>query len=408
MALPTCALEPSDFAAAIATQIPQLTWEMVQNIAKNDPYAAVFESGTFPNYQGDTIKTLIMDRVVTGHSLTRPNVVAATQACGTQGPTAQFGQSEFTTVLGNLRGESPLVCVKGARIVVEQGYQAATMAQRAANKEIVLADRRINLLDLAGLKYVAKAGGDIEANLVGGENQTNTNFGQGVPTAAMTFKALEGLADVLRYDYNNIQTFGDGADENFIVIAGSAQVNKWRDEDPTIENFRAAVTGGNKEALNQLWSYAFQPLYRGLRIGIDPKPLRFNQVDGSGNPVFIEPYIVDNSPTFGQAKNVINPAWKTAPYEVGFLISKGAFRYLTPTRLTKIGDMEWPSVAAPGQMEWINPQDLACNKYRDFGQFIWELERAIQPIVPHGVIPFLYTRCADALGLVGCNTDLGG
>lgn len=406
MAMPDCPLTPDDYSAAIATQIPQLTWENVQNIAKTDPYANVFESGTYPDFQGDSLRTLVMDRVVTGHSLTRPDVTPASQSCGKVGPQSRFGQSEFNTVLGNLRGESPLICVKGARITVEQGYEAAIRANRAANKEIVLADRRISLLDLSGLKYVAKDGGSIEADLVGGENTTNQDFGQGEPTSPMTFSAIEALGEVLRYDFNNIQMFDEGVSENFIVIAGSAQVNAWRNETGVKEVFIAATQGGFRDAKDPLFKYNFTTTYRGFKMGIDPKPLRFASVDGDGNPIFIEPYIEDTNPTHGQAKNIINPAWKTAPFEVGFLISKGAFRYLVPKSLTRIGDMQWEAAAAPGTMTWINPRDLACNKYKDFGQFIWELERAIQPIVPHGVIPFMYTRCANSLNLVACSTDL--
>jgi hypothetical protein len=402
MAVPVCTLTPADYSAAIATQIPQLTWENVENIAQNDPYASVFDSGTFPNFQGETIRTIVLDRIVTGHSMTRPAVVSASQSCGTVGPQSRFGQSEFTTILGNIRGESPLVCVKGARIVVEQGYEAATLAMRAGLKEIMLADRRISLLDLSGLKYVAKANGTVEANLRGTENDTSTPFGQGLPTAPMRFKALEALADVLRYDFNNIQTFGNGADEHFIAIFGSNQVNQFRNEAGVIENFRSGTEGGFSQDRAQLFKYAFNPLYRGIRVGIDPRPLRFNTVNAAGNPIFIEPYITATS-DLGQLRNIINPNWRLASYEVGFLISKGAFKYLTPTSMTRIGDMHWPSTMSPGELRWINPQDLNCNKYQDFGQFIWEVERAIQPRVPHGVIGVLYTRCNNNLGLTACD-----
>src|SRR6185503_7756907 len=115
----TCTLDPSDFSAGIASQIAQLRQETIRFIALNDPYANVVEGGTTENQNGETIRTLVTNRMVTNQSLTEPSFSPTIEQCGTVGPKAEYGQTAFETSLETLRGQGPTICLNQARYSVE-------------------------------------------------------------------------------------------------------------------------------------------------------------------------------------------------------------------------------------------------------------------------------------------------
>lgn len=402
-------LSPEDIASAVLDQIPQITFENVKANLRANPYASLYAGGTYKNFQGDRVITAVMDRVVTGHSLVRPITVRQNAACGVIGPQAKYGQTTFTSFADVLRGESPLVCINKARETVEDGYEMATQALRNAMKDIIMAEQRIQLVDNSGLKYVARTGSSIPANLSGGENVQAAPWPNVLPNAPMSFAALLKLTEMLRYVYNaNIETFGEGDNGVFRAIVGYEQTQIFRNQAGILDDFRAALTGGMQFAKEQLWSYQFNPLYRGIQIGVDPQPLRYANLRADGSPDFIEPFIEDTAVDGGQSKNVPNPEWISAPYEVGIIASKDAFRWKVPERLTSIGDMKWPAQYTTGELNWIDDDRIPCNKYREFGQFIWGLNFMVTPRVPHGIIAFAYTRCMSDLGLEACSNVSAG
>lgn len=397
-------LTPEDIASAVLDQIPQITWENVKTNLRTNPYASLYDGGTYRNFQGDRVITAVMDRVVTGHSLTRPVTINQNAACGVTGPVAKYGQQTFTSFAKVLRGESPLVCINKARETVEDGYEMATSALRNGMKDIFMAEQRINLIDNSGLKFVARSDASIPATLTGGENVQGAPWSGLLPNSPMTFEALLALSEQLRYVYNaNVELYGEGDNAYFTVIVGYQQSNRFRNEAGVLNDFRAATTGSYDSAKNELWQYAFNPLYRGIRVGIDPLPLRFANLNVDGSPQYIEPYVESTDVDGGTARNIPNPDWISAPYEVGMIVSKNTFRWRVPERLTAMGDMRWPAQYTTGELQWIDDDRIPCNKYREFGQFIWGLNFMVTPRVPHGVIPFAYTRCQTDLGMAACS-----
>jgi hypothetical protein len=409
--LPACEFTPEQIASAVLEQIPQITFaNTVYNMRKN-PYASLYEGGTFENFQGDRLITAVMDRIVSGYSMVRPAAINASAACGTQGPMAEYGQTTFTSFLKDLRGESPLVCINKARQTVVDGYQMATMAMRNTLKDLFMVEQRINLVDRSGLKFVARQASGIAGGLSGGENVADAPWNGNLPDSPMTFQALLQLSELLRYTYNtNIEMFGEGDNEYFSVIVSMEQSNRFRNEASVLTDFRSATTGGYNDAKNELWNYAFNPLYRGIRVGIDTQPLRFSNLNADGSPQYIEPFVRSTNVDGGTARNSPNPEWLSAPYEVGLIIAKNTFQWRVPQRLASIGDMKWPMNFTTGELQWIDDWRVAggnCNKYGEFGQFIWDLQYMVSPKVPHGVIPFAYTRCQTDLGFNTCSNISG-
>lgn len=404
MPLPaTCDLTSDDYSVGIANQVSVLRNETIRYIALNDPYANLVDGGTTPNNMGEQIRTLVTNRMVTNQSLTDPSFAATIDACGTVGPKAEFGQTVFTTQLETMRGQGPTICLNQARYAVEDSYRIAEQNLKDAVKSLNAADIRSQILTLSGVKAVLKSGAtQLSQILTGGYNDVSVNFIGGVPTAAVSHKFLIRLSNYMR-DNLSPEFFGDGAGQYFVFIASSQQIEVLRNEAGLKQELLAFVTGNDKGVGDSLKKYAFIDYpYRGIKLAIDQQPLRFNTVNGSGFPVLIEP-LVRTVTDYG-VENATNPAWVSAQYEVGFLVSKGTFRRLVPERFVGEGTFKFDPQFVMGELNWHYVKDNVCNVWGDFGFHIYQIVRAFQPRRPHGVIPILYKRCAEDLGLSTCDS----
>ena len=397
----TCSLTSGDYAVGIADQVSQLTQETNRFIALNDPYSNLIEGGTTPNNNGETIRTLVTGRMVTNHSLVGPTFSALSGTCGTVGPSAEYGQTEFTTSLAALRGKGPLICVNQARYAVEQAYAVAELNLKDAIKTINAADIRRQLLNLSGVKVVLKSDAtSLGQIMTGGYNDISAPFLGSLPTSPVSYKFLVHLANHSR-DNLSPMLFGEGAGQHFVFIGSSSMIETLRNEAGVKQDILALVTGNDKSSQDAIKKYAFIDVpYRGIKLGIDQQPLRFNTVNGSGFPNFIEPLVstvADNG-----VENATNPAWVNALYEVGFLVSKGTFRRVVPERFVGEGTSKFDPQFIAGELDWHYQIDNQCNPWGDFGYHKYQIVRAFQAIRPHGVIPILYKRCAEDLGLSSC------
>jgi hypothetical protein len=403
-----CDLSPGQYSQGIASQVSTLRQELIRYVALNDPYANLVEGGTTANNSGTEIKTLVTSRMVTGQSLTRPAFTDTAESCNLAGPQAKFGQTEFTSKLQTLRGEGPIVCLNKARYEVIDSYKVAEMNLKDAVKTLNSADIRAQMLTLSGVKAVLNTGAtSLGQILTGGYNQVAVPFLGGVPSAPVTHKFLVALTNYMR-DNLSPEFFGDGVGQHFVFIAGSDQIETLRNEAGVKQDVLGFATGGFKDAKDALQKYTFAEYpYRGVKMAIDQQPLRFNTVNGSGFPNFIEP-LVETVTDYG-VENATNPDWVSAKYEVGFLVSKNAFKRLVPERFIGEGSFKFDAQFVMGELNWHYVKDN-CNKWGDFGQHLYQIVRAFQSKRPHGVIPILYRRCAQDLGLnVSCSeitTDL--
>lgn len=403
----TCSLTSDDYSSGIASQVSILRNETIRYIALNDPYANLVDGGTTPNNMGEQIRTLVTNRMVTNQSLTNPSFNPTIDACGTVGPKAEFGQTVFTTQLETLRGQGPTICLNQSRYAVIDSYRIAEQNLKDAVKSLNAADIRSQLLTLSGVKAVLKYGAtSLGQILTGGYNQVAVDFLGGVPTSPVSHKFLVALSNYMR-DNLSPEFFGDGAGQYFVFISSSAQVEVLRNEAGVKADLLALVTGNDKSTQDEIKKYAFIDYpYRGIKLAIDQQPLRFNSVDSSGFPVLIEP-LVRTVTDYG-VENATNADWVNADYEVGFLVSKGTFRRLVPERFVGEGTFKFDPQFIMGELNWHYQKDNICNVWGDFGFHIYQIVRAFQPRRPHAVIPVLYKRCAEDLGLSTCTglTDL--
>lgn len=390
----TCELSPGDFSQLISDQNSIIRLAIVKHIAFNDPYSNLVFQDTFKSGFGEQQIYAATPRVAMNQSLTEPEFTTYSESCQLSPPVAKWGNYNYTSLPGVLEGQSNPICVRQQMFAVERLLSQSVEQMKRGITSILSADNRANFLNLSGMKFVVPAPGTApEAGLTGSEWAVSTAFAGGLPGDRMTFQYAKWLRDLIVYDFEP-ELFGDGGVDSYALYVTSQELNDaLRTDAPVNNTLVASTTGGYKDGHDGLWKYAFIDMnFRGLKFGIDPKPLRFNQVDGNGFPILLEPYLQVATNAAGLTWKT-NPEWQNASYEVSFMFfSKNAFSRLTPERYTGEGQAKWPTGMFGGELEWFNNIE-SCNRWGDFGWFQYRVVRAFQPQMPHLVCSVISKRC---------------
>ncbi len=390
----TCDLSPGDFAQLISDQNSVIKLAIVKHIAFNDPYSNLVFQDTFESGYGEQQQYAATPRVAMNQSLTEPSFTNFSESCQLSPPVAKWGNYVFTSTPGVLEGQSNPICVRQQYFAVERLLSQSVEQMKRGITSVLSADNRANFLNLSGIKFVVPApGGAPEGGLTGSEWAVSTAFAGGLPGDRMTFSYAKWLRDLLVYDFEP-ELFGEGSADSYAVYVTSQELNDALRTDAPVNNaLVASTTGSFKDGHDGLWKYAFIDYnFRGLKFAIDPKPLRFNKVDGSGFPILLEPYLQVATNAAGLTWKT-NPAWQNASYEVSFMFfSKNAFSRLTPERYSGEGTSKWPTGMFGGELEWFNQRE-SCNRWSDFGWHQYRIVRAFQPQMPHLVASVLSKRC---------------
>lgn len=393
MAFEACNLEPSDYAQLISNQNTKIKLAIVKHIAFNDPYSNLMRQEKFESGWGSLQTAAATPRAAMNQSLTEPAFTAFDQSCGLQGNPAYYGNYTYSATPGVLQGTTNPICVRQQYFAVERLLSQSIEMLKRGVSSIVSADNRSNLLNLSGSKYVVPLPSQsAAAGFTGSEWAVSTAFNGNLPGTQLTFKAAQWVYNTMKYDYEPEQ-FGEGADGHAVLITSQELNDAMRNEAPLNNVLVASTTGGYKDGHDGLWKYAFiDSNFRGLKFAIDPKPLRFNQIDGSGFPILIEPYLQVATNASGLTWKT-NPEWMYAAYEVAFLVFKNAFARLTPENYSGEGEAKWPTGMFGGELRWKNIEDNSCNTWGDFGFFQYRIVRAVLPQAPHYVCAILSKRC---------------
>jgi hypothetical protein len=201
------------------------------------------------------------------------------------------------------------------------------------------------------------------------------------------------------------EPFASKDGEFFQVLLGVDAIEAIRNDADVKEDLLYLTAGSFKLGEESISGYQFMG-YRGFAFGIDQQPLRATGFDGDGNLVLVNPITataVTNG--FGQRRNT---AWVNAPYEVGFVIAGEAFKRLIPEQYVGEGTFRFAPQLAMGELEWTYFRDNDCNLYGDFGQHIYQIQRAIQPIRPQNVVAILFKHCPFDGQALPCSTVTTG
>lgn len=389
-----------DFASK---DVNRIIGQIGRVLARKSPYINSIDGGTLPNVS-DVVRSVVEEMAVPAASLASPQFVNDTTLCGVGATPDQVGSTEYQFQLQTLRGAGPRVCVKQARTAFKGSYLQAQVSLEKTILQIINADIRYQYLIQSGIKFVANSTQSFSQNLTGDMQQINTQFAAVLPDAPMNFKTLYKIGTFLREEML-AEPFATRDGEFFQVMASADQIENFRNDADVKEDLIGLTTGSFRLGEESISGYQFMG-YRGFAFGIDQQPLRATGFDGSGNLVLVNP-IISTPVTNGFAQRR-NPAWVSAPYEVMFVIAGEAFKRLVPETYTGEGTFKFAPQLAMGELEWTYFRDNDCNLYGDFGQHIYQISRAIQPIRPQNVCAILYKRCPfDGLPLA-CSTSTTG
>ncbi len=393
----------SNFAAKDTNRIQG---NVIRILAKKTPFTDVLEGGTMASGVSDTQRVVVQEVAVTNQSLTRPASTPYLNSCGNVGPTAEMGSTEFDYAPAIIGGRGPLICVFTTWAAFKDTYKSAEDSLRKGVVQIMNADVRANLVDASGCKMVLQINKTFDQLFDGNVNSINTPFpGIGVPNAGPSFASLEYLGRFMREDLM-VEPFPIAGDDDGVlkVIASQQTIQILRNGADVRTDYRYITAGSFKVGKDQLTKYSWEGPYRGFAFGVDPQPLRFDTLDGYGQPIYIEPYV--NTEVTNGNGNRPNPLWVRAKYEVMLVMGKGGFRRLIPESSTGEGTMKFPPQVYMGQLKWKNTEDNDQNAWGDWGYHLYRMNRAYKPEHPHAVCAIAYARSMAALDLTVV-TDFG-
>lgn len=372
-------------------------------LARKSPYVNSIDGGTLPNVS-DVVRSVVEEMAVPAASLAAPTFVNDTTLCGVGATPDQVGSTEYQFQLQTLRGAGPRVCVKQARTAFKGSYLQAQVSLEKTILQLINADIRYQYLIQSGIKYVVNSTKSFSQNLTGDMQQINTKFAAILPDAPMNFKTLYRIGTFLREEML-AEPFASKDGEFFQVMASADQIENFRNDADVKEDLLYLTAGSFKLGEESISGYQFMG-YRGFAFGIDQQPLRATGFDGNGDLVLVNP-IVSTAVTNGFAQRR-NPAWVSAPYEVMFVIAGEAFKRLIPEQYVGEGTFKFAPQLAMGELEWTYFRDNDCNLYGDYGQHIYQISRAIQPIRPQNVCAIVYKRCPFDGNPLPCSTSSTG
>ena len=394
----------SQYNTLLAEQESTIREQIMQDFALESVYLNTIAGDTIDNVgKGEDIRTLVQNRVSTAWSRTVPEFQRSVEMCQVRPDADAIGQTEYTTRMETLIGESPKICVEDSRHGVRNSLTAAYDAMKQAIRELMDYDTRAQYLLRSGVKFNANSTLARTQRFTGGRKQIGTAFNDSVlPDSGMSYLAL---INTIQYARNvlGVKMFGSGNDEHALVVAGFNQVEKFRQEGLVNNAILAQTQGGYADGNDSIKRLQWTDIqHRGIRLNVDSEPLRFNDWDQDGMPDLIAPTIEVSSDHGVDAD--INPAWETANYEIGFIVFKDAFKRVVPTRYTGEGQWRFAPQFTMGELVWHNVKDNVCNVRGDTGFFWYRVSRAIQAVSPHSVIPFAYKICNLDDGLEPCDS----
>lgn len=390
-------ITPQEAVNFANTDTNRLVGEVAFTVAKRSPYIGMMEGGTLENVS-DIVRSVVGEMAVPSASMVRPLFIPASQACGTGGGVDQVGTTEYQFQLKNFRGRGPKICVKTTRTAFKSAYPAAMNALKQLIVRLNNADARANFLDNSGGKMVIDSTATFAQAYAGDVNSLATAFPNRTPDSPVSHRSLEVLMAHMR-ETLGVQPFEGEGDNGVMKAVFSIEQNQlFKDELGISQDVRALTTGRYAMGQETIQGYTFEGPYRGIMHAFDPEPLRASAVV-AGVPTFVEPTVaVATSTGFGARPN---PAWVSAPYEVGFLFGAESFARLVPN-YQKVAGWDFPEQLVNGTLEFVHLSDTDCNFWGDYGVHRYQIERAYQPIAPHAVTAILYQRCTANLGLIAC------
>ena len=378
------------------------------------PYIGVLKSGVFPASVSATLLSVAQGRPYLGTSLANPSFTPMLNLCGSCSVTVdQNGTNQYQYSAQINNGISDKICLN-------QGFSAflgSIMAQLEAYQqgvtELINADIRWAIFQASGVKIVVQPGVSVPAMLTGGEYSYNTPVPAVEAEATLPFALLQSINRYMR-SVVRCTPFGAGDGRHMRFIGSPDILDSLRNDlggasgpgaviSSPLVPLGSLAAGGDEMAKKGISEYMFTPLYRGIKLGEDPLPLRLNWTGGAYVPV--DP----NSPfaaTVGVV-SIASQAWINASHEVGFGFYDKSFERQVPAPWVGEGKAKFDRQMFGGEIQFKNHPDMAANLWGDWGVMAYRIGRAFRPIYPWNVASIIYKRCVENNNVVTCTGVTG-
>ena len=374
--------------------------EMISaKLIATDPWNRLVKQDTFPAGMGESIQTLIQERTtVPNASSTAWEDVGTNDGTGnTCNPTPQVVEFARTLKSYNLQQSairSPGFCVNDLRTAWKAEEQlAGEVKVLKENSQWFWSNRyRDEFSRLAGSKVVT----DVNDTLAMSTSGSNQAF----PAAAPAYALDQGILDQFYLDLSR-----DAAEGNYAIVDGEPQYalicspetsNYLKKQNADIRQdlrFSSQV-----DELIKPFGAAFS--YSGFVHLVDRQAPRYNFVGGE----FVRVPFFTTAPANTGNKAVVNPAYRSAPYEVSFIYNPHVYTSRVAQVITSPGSgLKFDPVNYRGEFMWINNKDNANNILGVNGYFYALFMQGSQPKRTEWGYAIMHLRCGPATLYQSCS-----
>lgn len=365
----------------------------------SDPWNALVTQETFPAGMGETINTLIQQRVVPPDvgptAWTDVGINDGTgSSCNPDPQVLNFARdlSSYNLQQANIR--TPGFCVNDIRIAWKAEDQlAAEYSVLKQNSDYFWKNRyRDEFFRLSGNKIVA-SGENVYAFPTSGSNEA-------WPLTPPTNALDQGFLDVWYLDLARDSAEGyygmvNGMPQYALVTSPEASKYIQKQNSDIRQDLRFSTDVDDLLApFGSTWNYS------GFRHVIDNQAPRYRFVGGQ----FVRVPFYKSVPAYAGQKAIVNPDYITAPYEVSFIYNTNVYTSRVPNVITSPGgNTKFDPVNYRGEFWWINNQDNQCNILGDQGYFYARFMQGSQPKRTEWGYSIMHLRCAPAAQYVACS-----
>lgn len=319
----------------------------------------------FPSYMGATISTLIQQRVVVPDATSSAwGDVGTNNGTGSScNPTPQqinFARDISSYNLQQAAIRSPGFCVNDIRTAWDAEQQlSAEVDCLTQNTKWMWSNRyRDEAIRLYGNKVVTDVSDTYQ--------MSTTGSNQALPASRPQYALDQGMLDTFYLDLNRDSAEGYYATVNGMpqyALICSAETSKY------LQKQNAEIRDDlrfSSEVDDLIKPFGVGWAYSGFVHLVDLQAPRFTFTNGQLTRV---PFYTTN-PAFSGNKAVVNPAYRTAPYEGSFIFNTNAYTSRVPKVITSPGGgLSFDAQNYRGEFKWINEFDINCNIWKDQGFF---------------------------------------
>jgi hypothetical protein len=380
------------------------------SLAANVPFLSVLPQKTFEAQVSPIHVSVVQGRTVPGTSMTFPDfaVMGTVIDIGTNAGNSKSGTNAYQYQAKIYQDFSDVIALNVAYNAFKESLTSQLQAVQQYSTELINADVRAELFTRSGIKAVVQSSVAFYSTISGGQGQIDVATPTAESDTRLTWNLLHRYARYMTQDLLAWK-FGSGNDAHLRFI-GSADILESLRQDlggaagpgtfvsGPIGPLPAGAIAGNGQAKAGMEQYIFKPLYRGIDLGEDQRPLRADY--SNGEYTFIEPY----ASVAGSTGNVeqVNPAWLVAGFEVGFLMARNSFERQVPAKWVGEGKIKWAQQMFGGEIVFGAYPDMVRNFFQNYGVLAFQIGRAYRPMYPWFVLPIIFKRCEEDDSLAPC------